>query len=275
LFFHIGAGVFASYLGQEDLTRQVLVELDGGRGKCYRTGDFGRLNVNTGQLEYMGRRDHQVKLRGQRIELGEIEACIVSSHPCISSCVVNKVNHGTSDHLVAYIQRQLMADKDDDDHLTAHIRSYCVNHLAPFMVPSLFMLLDRFPLMDSGKINRRQLPTPNFSALANNNRDIHTMLTDVEQQVAVLWTHTLNLDGRTGHLDTDTSFFALGGNSLMLMKIYHEYSIQFNIDPASLSISQLFHAATLAEHAHLIAQADKEQYAHVVWQPLHLVSGNF
>ncbi|CAF4941757.1 unnamed protein product, partial [Rotaria socialis] len=223
-----GAGVFAGYAGDEDITKKVLIELNDGLGKCYRTGDFGRLNVSTGQLEYVCRRDNQVKLRGQRIESSEIESQIVSSHACISNCVVTKVTHTSLDHLVAYVQRQSNLC-ENDEQLIEHIRSYCKERLASFMVPSLIMLLDQFPLLHSGKVNRHQLPAPNFSLLGSFNHHIQMPRTDIERKLAALWIETLYSDDKINNIDINTSFFSLGGNSLMLMKLHFEYGIKFNI----------------------------------------------
>ena len=91
-----GVGVFAGYLGRDDLTEKALIEIDG--EIYYRTGDLVRMD-NNGLLHYQGRKDHQIKLHGQRIELGEIERCLLNTS--ISACVVIKWG---DDHLVAYVQ---------------------------------------------------------------------------------------------------------------------------------------------------------------------------
>ena len=91
-----GVGVFAGYLGRDDLTEKALIEIDG--EIFYRTGDLVRMD-NNGLLHYQGRKDHQIKLHGQRIELGEIERCLLNTS--ISACVVMKWG---DDHLVAYVQ---------------------------------------------------------------------------------------------------------------------------------------------------------------------------
>ncbi|CAF3343437.1 unnamed protein product, partial [Rotaria sp. Silwood2] len=266
-----GAGVFAGYLGRDDLTRQVLIELDEDRGLCYRTGDYGRLNVTTEQLECVGRRDNQVKLRGQRIELGEIEACILSSDTSISNCVVIKVVHASSDYLVACVQRQ---SDNNDEHLLALLRSHCESHLASFMVPSLFTLLDRLPLTSSGKVDRCQLPMPDFSSLLRNNtmNCICMPCSNAERTIACMWTEILYLNDNNDEIDTHTSFFVLGGNSMKLMKLYYQYSVHFKIDLVSLPIARLFYTATIAEHAKLIEQVDVQKSQVSEWKPLHLSS---
>ena len=147
--FVTGVGVFAGYLGRDDLTVQALVEIDG--EVFYRTGDLVRMDDN-GLLHYLGRKDHQIKLHGQRIELGEIERCLLST--TISACVVMKWG---DDHLVAYVQ-----SSDIDER---HLREHCQSHLAPHMVPSVFIVLEKLPLNANGKVDRKVLPPPDFSRL--------------------------------------------------------------------------------------------------------------
>ena len=97
-----GVGVFAGYYDREDLTAQALVEIDG--KKCYATGDFGRLDIKSGQLVFIGRRDFQVKLRGQRIELSAIESVVLQSSSNILNCVVLKEGFANDTYLSAYIK---------------------------------------------------------------------------------------------------------------------------------------------------------------------------
>ncbi|CAF4237929.1 unnamed protein product, partial [Adineta steineri] len=118
-----GAGVFAGYLGRDDLTAKALVEIDG--QLFYRTGDLVRMD-NDGLLHYQGRKDHQIKLHGQRIELGEIERCLLNI-TSTSACVVMKWN---DDHLVAYVQSSSHINEEE-------LREHCRSHLPPHMIPSI------------------------------------------------------------------------------------------------------------------------------------------
>ncbi|CAF4047448.1 unnamed protein product, partial [Adineta steineri] len=131
-----GAGVFAGYLGRDDLTAKALVEIDG--QLFYRTGDLVQMD-NNGLLHYKGRKDHQIKLHGQRIELSEIERCLLNI-TSISACVVMKWN---DDYLVAYVQSFNVNEEE--------IREQCQSHLPPHMVPSFFIILDKLPLNPNGK----------------------------------------------------------------------------------------------------------------------------
>ncbi|CAF1300851.1 unnamed protein product [Adineta steineri] len=143
-----GVGVFAGYLGRDDLTAKALVEIDG--QLFYRTGDLVRID-NNGLLHYQGRKDHQIKLHGQRIELGEIERCLLNI-TSISACVVVKWN---DDYLVTYVQSSNINEEE--------LRQHCESHLPPHMIPSIFIILDKLPLNPNGKIDRKQLPSPDFS----------------------------------------------------------------------------------------------------------------
>ena len=133
---------------------------------CYRTGDLGRLNPNNQQIEYLGRRDHQVKIRGQRIELDEIENTIIRCNLHISNCLVVKVTNASVDRLVAYIEKNDSINEND-------IRKYCISNLSPFMVPSFFILLNKFPLSQSGKIDRSQFPLPNLNIISKEIFHLH------------------------------------------------------------------------------------------------------
>ncbi|CAF1588276.1 unnamed protein product, partial [Adineta steineri] len=133
-----GLGVFAGYLGRDDLTAKALLEIDG--ELFYRTGDLVRIDNNS-LLHYQGRKDHQIKLHGQRIELGEIEQCLLRTS--ISACVVIKWK---DDYLIAYAQSSHVNEEQ--------LRQHCQSHLPPHMIPSFFIILDKLPLNQNGKIDR-------------------------------------------------------------------------------------------------------------------------
>ena len=134
-----GVGVFAGYLGRDDLTKKALIEING--ELFYRTGDLVRMD-NNGLLHYQGRKDYQIKLHGQRIEFGEIERCLLNTS--ITACVVMKWN---DDHLIAYIQSSTIDDKQ--------LREHCQCYLPPHMIPSMFIIMEKLPLNANGKIDRK------------------------------------------------------------------------------------------------------------------------
>src|ERR1700722_17566859 len=168
-----GVGVFVGYLGRDDLTANALVEIDD--QVFYRTGDLVQLDSD-GLLYYTGRKDHQIKLRGQRIELGEIERCLLDAS--ISVCVVIKWG---DEHLIAYVEGW---DIDEE-----RLREHCRSRLPPFMVPSMFIWLQNVPLNANGKLDRKPLPLPDFSSLTttSSRATIDMPRNKMEEEVHNLW----------------------------------------------------------------------------------------
>ncbi|CAF1168864.1 unnamed protein product [Adineta steineri] len=190
-----GAGIFAGYLGRDDLTAKALVEIDG--QLCYRTGDLVRMDNNC-LPHYQGRKDHQVKLHGQRIELGEIERCLLSI-TSISACVVMKWNDA---YLVAYVQSSHINEEQ--------LRQHCQSHLPPHMIPSICVILDKLPLNQNGKIDRKLLPPPQFSA-GNNIQCIDSLtLTPLEEHLRHIFKKAFHNDSP----NVNTPFGQMGGTSL-------------------------------------------------------------
>jgi acetyltransferase-like isoleucine patch superfamily enzyme len=188
------------------LTRQVLIEHDG--YLCYRTGDLGRLNINNGQIEYLGRRDHQVKIRGQRIELDEIENTIMRYSPQISNCLVLKVTNASVDRLVAYIEKNESINEND-------IRNNCIEHLSPFMIPSFFIILDKFPLNQSGKIDRSRLPLPNLNIISKEENLPSSLM---EHQLCSIIAKAFEISHESLK-NVNATFTQLGATSLGIVKV--------------------------------------------------------
>lgn len=236
-----GVGVFAGYLEQDDLTAKVLVDVNG--EIFYRAGDLVRMD-NDGRLQYLGRQDHQVKLHGQRIELDEIERCLLNTS--ISACVVIKWGE---DHLVAYIQSTNITE----DQLQRH----CESHLPPHMIPSKFIILEQLPLNPNGKIDRKRLPVPNFSTYSTaSNTHHHTEPNDeLERHIHSLWCQILSHT----QIPTNSSFFHIGGHSLLLVQLYHNYKMTFNLNMSSLSIAKFSQHPTITDHARLLREASDRE----------------
>ncbi len=233
-----GAGVFAGYLGRDDLTEKAFIEIDG--EIFYRTGDLVRMD-NNGFLYYQGRKDHQIKLHGQRIELGEIERCLLTTS--ISACVVTKWG---DHHLVAYIQ---ISDMNEEQ-----LRQHCRTHLPPHMIPSIFIMIEKLPLNINGKIDRKRLPPPNFSRLSSihhtNNVRLSSPTNEIELTIHHIWCDIF----QANQISIDTNIFSLGGHSLLLMQLFHRYKTQFHLERNTLSIADLFQHQTIAGHSELICQ---------------------
>ncbi|CAF1398930.1 unnamed protein product [Adineta steineri] len=248
-----GAGVFAGYLGRDDLTAKALVEIDG--QLFYRTGDLVRMD-NNGLLHYQGRKDHQIKLHGQRIELGEIERCLLNIIS-ISVCVVMKWK---DDYLAAYVQS---FDINEEE-----LREHCQSHLPPHMIPSIFIILEKLPLNQNGKIDRKQLPSPDFSSstlVSSDKSDIP--LNQFEERINTIWCQVLH--SNQNHISRTTSFFSVGGHSLRFIELYYRYQALFSFDAYTLSISLFLQQPTIFQHAQLLQALPSNDMQTTRWQLLH------
>ncbi|WP_139793053.1 AMP-binding protein, partial [Prescottella equi] len=230
-----GVQLARGYVGRSDLTADRFVAnpfSDSGE-RMYRTGDLVTW-TSSGELEYIGRTDFQVKLRGLRIELGEIETALLAV-PGVSQSVVLVKN----DQLVAYV----VADQDLD---TTAVKAQLATSLASYMVPQMFVVLDAFPLNASGKLDRKALPEPVFEATV-----FRAPTTAAEEVVAGVFADVLGVD-RVG-LDDD--FFALGGNSLVATQVAARLGAALD---AQVPVRVLFDASTveaLAARVQLLAGA--------------------
>lgn len=172
--------------------------------RMYRTGDRARWR-SEGPLEFLGRSDHQVKLRGHRIELGEIEA-VLAQHPSVHAAAVLLREDIPGDlRLVAYAAAPV--DAPAPEQLRAHL----AEHLPAAMVPAAVVVLDRLPTTDSGKIDRRALP----AATATSRPSSQPPRTRLEQTIAEIWSELLNTPTTGVHDD----FFSVGGHSLLVMQL--------------------------------------------------------
>ncbi|CAF1385793.1 unnamed protein product, partial [Adineta steineri] len=233
-----GVGVFAGYLGRDDLTAKALLEIDG--QLFYRTGDLVTID-NNGLLHYQGRKDHQIKLHGQRIELGEIERCLLNIIS-VSACVVMKWN---DDYLVAYVQSSRINEEE--------LRQHCQSHLPPHMIPSFFIILDNLPLNANGKVDRKSLPIPKTSLHSPDT--IHQQHVEPSNELEIyihsLWCQVLS----QSRISTNTNFLSIGGHSLLLVQLYHNYKMTLNIDTTKINIFELSQHLTIADHARLMHQS--------------------
>jgi natural product biosynthesis luciferase-like monooxygenase protein len=174
-------------------------------GRLYHTGDLVRWRPS-GDLEFLGRVDHQVKLRGRRIELGEIEAAI-GAHEAVNRVVCDVRGDGDGRRIVAY--SEIVAGHAPPT--VAELRTVCSRTLPDYMVPSDFVWIDALPQTPNGKINRQALPDPVVHRDSNEG-DI-APLGDLEEKIAAIWREVLEID-RVGRND---NFFSLGGNSVLVV----------------------------------------------------------
>ncbi|MFC0438443.1 non-ribosomal peptide synthetase [Kutzneria buriramensis] len=204
---HIGGiGLAHGYVGRPDLTADRFVPDPFGRGRLYRTGDLVRRRAD-GALEYLGRTDFQVKIRGVRIELGEIEARLVAQPEVADAVVVVNEGAGGGKELIGYVTSR---SDVDGDALIDRLRLV----LPDYMCPALVVVLEEFPLGTTGKVDRRALPDP--AGLRPRTSTYREPGTESERAVAQVWSDVLKATDPVG---LDDNFFALGGDSLSAVRV--------------------------------------------------------
>lgn len=178
------------------------VEIDGQMVRSYNTGDLAFFDGD-GLLRYVGRKDFQVKVRGNRVELGEIES-VIAGHPAIRACVVTKFDDNT-DRLVAHVETGgTPIDR-------AELRSLVADTLPSYMCPSAFVTHETLPLNPNGKVDRKSLPAPTADDLVASNLNGLAATSQTEKALAASWGELLDLD----QVPVDADFFDLGGTSLL------------------------------------------------------------
>ncbi len=239
-----GAGLARGYLGRAALTADRFVPSPFGDGeRLYRTGDLARWRAD-GELEYLGRIDHQVKLRGLRIELGEIEARLLE-HPDVGQAVVVAREDAAGDkRLAAYVVGHKGAAID-----AGELRGHLKRSLPEHMVPATFVLLDALPLTSNGKIDRRRLPAPENGAVVG--VEYVAPQTPGEQVLAAIWCEVLKLEW----VGINDNFFELGGHSLLATRLMARIRDAFRIE---LPLRTLFDAPCVGELTALIETAQQE-----------------
>ncbi|HSK75928.1 MAG TPA: amino acid adenylation domain-containing protein, partial [Thermoanaerobaculia bacterium] len=201
-----GVQLGRGYLARPDLTAERFVPADGGL-RLYRTGDLARY-LPDGAIDFLGRIDHQVKVRGLRIELGEIESAL-ASHPAVREAVVLARTGGSGAlggvNLAAYVTLKQGEAAPD----LAQLRQLLSRSLPEYMLPSALVVLEAMPLTASGKVDRKALPEPERSG-ASEERVLPR--TDLERLLARLWSETLHVAPES--FGIHDSFFEIGGNSI-------------------------------------------------------------
>ncbi|WP_205884540.1 MULTISPECIES: non-ribosomal peptide synthetase [Pseudomonas] len=237
--FVAGVGVGRGYMADPARTAAVFlpdpIANDGSR--LYRTGDLARFLAN-GDLEYVGRTDHQVKIRGHRIELDEIEACLTRYPGVREAVLLARDDQQRAKVLVAY----LVADPQPSIEA---LREFVTANLPPYMLPSAFMLLERMPLNANGKIDRKALPAPDFAAQSEARYVAPSSA--LQAQLAEAWQAVLGLS-RVGIED---HFFELGGHSLLATQLIGQIGKLCGKD---LPLRVVFERPTIATMAEWLEQ---------------------
>jgi amino acid adenylation domain-containing protein len=235
-----GAGVARGYLNRPELTAEKFLKdpfVDEPGARMYRSGDLGRW-LPDGNIEYLGRHDFQVKIRGFRIELGEIEAQLAAHRDVHEAVVVAREDTPGDKRLVAYY-----TSEEGEFPIAEELRSHLLTVLPDYMVPAAYVGLDRLPLTPNGKLDRRALPTPNADSYSAHVYE--PPQGEVEEKLGALWAEVLQLE-RVGRHD---DFFALGGHSLLVIKLFGQIERVFY---RSIPIAAIFGSPTIEQLATLI-----------------------
>ena len=241
-----GTNLAQGYLGQPELTRERFVTRRFGDEtlRVYKTGDRVRF-LNDGSLEFLGRVDFQVKIRGFRVELGEIEAAM-EAVPAVARAAVKVFERENADKmLVGYYQTTGEADLDENA-----LRRELKKSLPDYMVPSLFVRVEKMPLTPGGKVDRQALPVPDLSRLCASTEYVAPR-TPTEEKLAEIVRDVLGVE-RVGVYD---NFFELGGHSMMATQVVSRIREEFGVE---IPLRTLFEHPTVEEITQEIAVLQAE-----------------
>ena len=242
-----GVGLAHGYLNRPDLTAEKFIPDPFSRergARLYRTGDLARF-ASEGDIEFMGRLDHQVKIRGNRIELSEIEA-VLTQHELVNAAVVIVRNDEPGEQrLVAYV---VPPQADEEERLpVSSLHRHLKEKLPDYMIPAAFVMLKALPLLPNGKVDRNALPRPE-AVRPELEQEFVAPRTPVEELLAGIWSQVLNIE----RIGVNDSFFELGGHSLLVTQIVTRARAAFKID---LPLRSIFDHQTIAQLAEAVEQA--------------------
>ncbi|ELR72266.1 Long-chain-fatty-acid--CoA ligase [Fulvivirga imtechensis AK7] len=236
-----GKALAFGYFNSRELTSQKFIANPYGEGeRLYCTGDLARW-LPDGNIEFMGRIDNQVKIRGNRVELGEVESQLLS-HEDVNEAIVIAKSLGEDPYLVGYY---LAAKELDTNELKDHLSS----HLPDYMVPAHFVYLENLPLLPNGKINKMKLPDPEVSA----GEDYVGAGTEIEKKLVTIWSEILKVSEEA--ISTNASFFDLGGQSIRVLQLINKIQKTFSV---RLELKKIFEKNTVVAIARLIEEAEPE-----------------
>jgi acyl carrier protein len=234
-----GAGLAKGYLNRSELNAEKFIPhpwSDKPEERLYRTGDLARF-LPDGQVDFLGRVDHQIKIRGYRIEPDEI-ITVLNGHPAVhTSMVLAREDTPGDKRLVAYvILNQGMSAS------TNALQEWLTERLPDYMIPLVFVCLDKLPVTANGKVDRAALPAPDASNTLKREDMILRPRTSVEERIATIVTSLLGME----EIGIDANIFLLGGNSLMGTQIIVQVANTFGVE---LPLRTLFDAPTIRQLA--------------------------
>jgi acyl carrier protein len=232
-----GEGVARGYWKRGELTQEKFAADPFRAGnRMYRTGDLVRYRPN-GVIDFLGRVDHQVKIRGHRIELGEIEAALMQHSDVRQAVVVLRADNPDDPQLAAYL-----VPAGAESPAPNALRDFLKQKLPDHMVPALYVTLDKLPLTPNGKVDRKALPAPEGSRVKPESAFI-APTGNVEQTVAAIWKDIL----RAEQIGVDDNFFDFGGHSLQVVQVQNRLRETLGADVPVLKLFQFPTIRTLAK----------------------------
>jgi fengycin family lipopeptide synthetase D len=210
----------------------------------YRTGDLGRW-LGDGNIEYFGRKDQQVKIRGFRIEIGEIENLLLKKPGIKEAAVTAREAKDGDKYLCAYYVAEGVNQEQETGPDAQGLRMFLQEKLPDYMIPSLFMELEKFPLTPGGKIDRKALPEPKVKAAV----EYKPPQNETEKQLQKIWQEIFESE----HIGIDDDFFAIGGHSLKAAVMISKIHQTFNI---TLPLGEVFKSTTIKSLAEYINSED-------------------
>jgi amino acid adenylation domain-containing protein len=240
-----GDGLAQGYWNRPELTAERFIAspiAPEWSARLYRTGDLGRWRPN-GEIEYLGREDSEVKLRGMRIELGEIEA-VLRTQELVGEAAVELAEEGGHARLVAYL-----VARDGKMPTARELRRHLRAKLPEPMVPARYVVLERLPLLSSGKVNRRALA--GTAGVVLSEQGMTPARTDSERKLAEIWMELLKVE----EVGIDQNFFELGGHSLLVLQVIARIRRMFEVE---LPVRTVFEEPTIAGLAAAVEKADAQ-----------------
>ncbi len=249
-----GKCVGRGYFGRDDLTEQAFFNgEDYGLpvGRIYKTGDLGKLSIEDGQYECLGRVDNQVKIRGYRIELGEIESTLANRKD-INQCVaILKQNPSSEKVIVAYYSSK------SSETSQSELKEYLTGLLPEYMVPEYYVKMEQFPLTHNHKIDRNILPDPDWKVSRKSNIVREAFKNQTEENIAQIWREVLKIE----ELGRSDDFYELGGHSLKAGMIVTRLHNRFNY---TISLKDLLLNTTIAKLSELVKKSDVPHEEHIL-----------
>jgi amino acid adenylation domain-containing protein len=242
-----GQGVARGYLNSPELTHEKFKDSPFvSNERMYATGDVARW-LPTGNLELLGRKDQQVKLRGFRIEPAEIENRLLALADIKEALVIDRENEGGEKYLCAYVVSERPLEPP-------RLRRFLAGKLADYLIPAYFVQVDSFPLTANGKVDRQALPHPEIG----DEEEYTAPRTDMEKRLSAIWAEVLNREERV--IGIHSNFFELGGHSLKAINLTVRIHEELNV---KVQVTEIFKALTLGNLAETIEGLQEDRFTSI------------